>query len=110
MSEGWRKDAQEMKLIRKLLICSLLISAPALSQTVRLECIGTGSGTNIQGTKSFNFQSYVEFNQLTNYFNIDKLNDVAPGSSFPYQEVAISNDEIYFKTKNFIRLLSTFHN
>lgn len=89
-----------MKLIGKLLICSALISVPAFSQTIRLQCVGSGSGTNTQGTKNFNFQSYVEFNQSTNYFRIENLNEVAPGSSFPYQEVAVGNDEIHFKTKN----------
>jgi hypothetical protein len=73
---------------------------PTFSQTIRLQCVGSGSGTNIQGTKSFNFESFVEFNASNNYFNIDKLNDVAPGSKFPYEEITIGHDAIYFKTRN----------
>jgi hypothetical protein len=86
--------------IKKLAFLLLVVSMPAFSQVVRLQCNGSGSGTNIQGTKSFTFESFVEFNASTNYFNIDKLNDIAPGSKFPYEELTIGADVIYFKTRN----------
>lgn len=83
-----------------VLSLATMSSVPAISQTVRLQCNGSGVSENLKESKRYEFSSFLEFNQELNYFNVSRLSDIAPGSKIPYQEILFFEDVIHVKTEN----------